>query len=78
MMKELLRPMCGCEEDGDKTGSGGALVDFAGEALGNGISRAGGFGIADRIVTSLSRTETRCVAEFKMGTGGKAGDQELK
>lgn len=73
MMKELLRPMCGRDEDGDENGSEGALADFAGEALGNGISRVGGFGIADRIMTSLSRTETQCSAEFKLGGDSSAG-----
>lgn len=57
MMKELLKPMTRLDEDGDE-GSGGALTELAGEALGRSLSKAGGFGIADRILASLSRSET--------------------
>jgi peptidoglycan hydrolase FlgJ len=62
MMKELLKPMTagngltGDDEDGDDSGSGGALGEFAGEALGQGLSQEGGFGIADRIVAQLSHS----------------------
>jgi Rod binding domain-containing protein len=63
MMKELLKPMtgldgfCGEAEDaGEGTGSGGALGQFASEALAQAISRQGGFGIADRIIHELSRS----------------------
>jgi peptidoglycan hydrolase FlgJ len=57
MMKELLKPMtAGGDEDDDASGSGGALGDFATEALGQGLSRQGGFGIADRIVKELSHS----------------------
>ena len=49
MMKELLKPMTGSDaltgaEDGDSdsgAGSGGALGEFASEALGAGAERAG-------------------------------------
>ena len=62
MMKELLKPMTGQDaltgadtSDGD-TGAGGALGEFASEALGQAISQRGGFGIADHIVKELSRS----------------------
>jgi Rod binding domain-containing protein len=57
MMKELLKPMTASEDDGDDdSGSGGALGEFASEALGQGLSQQGGFGIADRIVKELSHS----------------------
>lgn len=63
MMKELLKPMAGLdgltEEEkgaGEGTGSGGALGEFASEALAQAISRQGGFGIANRIIHELSRS----------------------
>jgi Rod binding domain-containing protein len=66
MMKELLKPMAGGnsltvdggDEDED-AGSGGALGEFASEALGQGLSANGGFGIADRIVRDLSQSGDR-------------------
>ena len=57
MMKELVKPMTRYGED-DEEGSGNALAELSGEALGRSLSRAGGFGIADRIVASLSRIGT--------------------
>jgi len=57
MMKELIRPITSCDEGDNQMGSGGPLSEFAGEALGQALSRAGGFGIADRIMASLSQTE---------------------
>jgi flagellar protein FlgJ len=59
MMRELLKPMSGKNgldgEDGDSaTGSGGALGEFASEALGQALSERGGFGIATGIVRQLS------------------------
>jgi Rod binding domain-containing protein len=70
MMKELLKPMTGGDpltgEDDDSdpelgsgSGSGGALADFASQALGQAMSERGGFGIADRIVKDLTRVENR-------------------
>jgi Rod binding domain-containing protein len=66
MMKELLKPMTngdaltGTEEDSDSgAGSGGALGEFASEALGQSLSERGGFGIADRIIKELSHTGNR-------------------
>lgn len=62
MMKELLKPLnqgdalTGGAEDGD--GSSGALGDFANEALGQALSRQGGFGIANSIVHQLSHSGT--------------------
>ncbi len=57
MMKELLKPMtegdalAGQDED---SGSGGALGEFASEALGRALSEQGGLGIANRIVQDLA------------------------
>jgi Rod binding domain-containing protein len=68
MMKELLGPMTSGDtltgaEDGDsdlssgsRNGSTGALGEFASEALGKALSERGGFGIANRIVSQLSRS----------------------
>ncbi len=62
MMKELLKPMTGdsdesTREDSDsETGSGGTLGEFASEALGQALSERGGFGIATRILDSLSHS----------------------
>jgi len=62
MMKELLKPMTressGASE-GDDVGSGGALGEFASEALGRALSEHGGFGIADHIVRELSQVGNR-------------------
>jgi len=59
MMKELLKPMTGQsgldgEEDESASGSAGALGDFASEALGRALSAAGGFGIANKIISDLT------------------------
>jgi len=66
MMKEMLKPMTngdsltGADDDADSdAGSGGALGEFASEALGQSLSERGGFGIADRIVKDLSRSGNR-------------------
>jgi Rod binding domain-containing protein len=67
MMKELLRPITQQDEGGNETGYGGALSEFAGEALAQSLSRAGGIGMGNRIMASLSRTETDC------GSGSVAG-----
>lgn len=57
IMKELLKPMTAGDAltGEDDSGSGGALTEFASEALGRALSDQGGFGIADRIVKSLSQ-----------------------
>ena len=59
MMKELLKPMTNDsaitgEQDDPSSGSGGALGQFASEALGRALSDNGGFGIAKQIVQELS------------------------
>ena len=63
MMKELLKPMTngdaltGTDADEDAgAGSGGALGEFASEALGESLSERGGLGIANRLIQELSHT----------------------
>jgi Rod binding domain-containing protein len=61
MMKELLKPMTAADgltgEDEDAgSGSGGALGEFASEALGRALSERGGLGIANSIVRDLSHS----------------------
>ena len=63
MMKELLEPLTssGSSLEGDQSeesasGSAGALGTFASEALGQAISAAGGFGIANKILGTLSHS----------------------
>ena len=62
MMKELLKPMAnggsiGGDDSGDAdAGAGGALGEFASEALGQAVSRQGGLGIAHSIVRDLTRS----------------------
>lgn len=61
LMKELLRPLTngeGLEADDSGAGSGGALADFATEALGQALSTGGGLGIATNIIRSLSSGAT--------------------
>jgi Rod binding domain-containing protein len=71
MMQELLKPMTegdGPDGDGDSAcGSGGALGEFASEALGRGLSERGGFGIAASIVRELT------ASGIKTGSGAVAG-----
>ena len=57
MMKELLKPMTAkdaltgeADDNGGDAGSNRALTDFASEALGQALSRQGGFGIASSII----------------------------
>lgn len=66
MMKELLKPLSGgdlltgTEDESDSgMGSGGALGEFAAEALGKALSERGGFGIAEKIVKELSPSSNR-------------------
>jgi Rod binding domain-containing protein len=66
MMKEMLKPMTSSsgldgEENDTASGSGGALGEFATEALGRGLSEAGGFGIASSIVRQLTPASNRQV-----------------
>ena len=59
MMKELLRPMTGRDavgEDPSDAGATNAFDEYGVEALGQAISRNGGFGIARQIVQDLSRS----------------------
>lgn len=81
LMKELLKPLSatglGDEDGGDgEDGSSGVLGEFASEALGQGLSRAGGFGMADHIVQQLSRSET--TGQAREVTGNRNSDTELK
>jgi Rod binding domain-containing protein len=61
MMKELMQPLnrgsalTGTGDDADDdSGTGGALGEFASEALGRALSEQGGFGIATSIVRQLT------------------------
>jgi Rod binding domain-containing protein len=81
MMKELLKPMTGKDaltgetaEEGGDSGATGALGEFASEALGQALSRNGGFGIADRIVHELSRSG-HASAYGKAATHGATNNQ---
>jgi Rod binding domain-containing protein len=71
MMKELLKPMtsgsslAGNEEDPE---SGVPMAEFATEALGQGLSRQGGLGIANTIIGSLSRNEKSARSTSNTGT----------
>jgi flagellar protein FlgJ len=61
MMKELLKPMMekgalGGEGEDSDAGSGGALGEFASEALGRALSEQGGFGLSKQIVRDLSHS----------------------
>lgn len=78
LVNELLKPMThalGTDEDSD-SGSGGALADFATEALGKALSQNGGLGIADTIIRNLSvnnsslRIVSRPAAPQPTGPGG--------
>lgn len=61
MMKELLKPMSAgsavgeSQDDDEDGGSSGALGEFASETLGRALSEAGGLGIANGILRSLSQ-----------------------
>jgi Rod binding domain-containing protein len=66
MMQELMKPMTqkssltGDDEGADSdSGSGGALGEFASEALGRSLSEHGGFGIANQIIKELSHSGTQ-------------------
>jgi hypothetical protein len=63
MMKELMTPLTrgsavpgvggNTDEDDQDSGSAGALGEFAAESLGQALSAAGGFGIANRILGEI-------------------------
>lgn len=83
MMKELMKPMThgssltGADEDSDSdSGSGGALGEFASEALGRALSDQGGFGIASRIVKDLSHSGNQ--AKTGPVTGNLHGDTVMR
>jgi Rod binding domain-containing protein len=64
MMKELLKPLTEDDsltgdDDDSVSGSGGALGEFAAEALGRALSDRGGLGIANRIVGELSQESNK-------------------
>jgi Rod binding domain-containing protein len=59
MMKELMQPLNGSDglsgsEDESECGSTSALSDYAGQMLGQSLSQQGGFGIANKIIRSIS------------------------
>jgi len=61
MMKELLRPLTQSnkllgDEDADDTGGAGTLGEFAAESLAGSLSAHGGLGIANRLISELSRS----------------------
>ena len=61
MMQELMKPMTHGssltgEDDDSASGSGGALGEFATEALGRGLSERGGFGIARSVLEDISHS----------------------
>ena len=75
LMKELLKPMTsGTSLDGEEAdpGTGGALADFATEALGQGLSKRGGLGIATDILQNISRNEKDSRSFSNAGTIEKA------
>lgn len=73
MMKELIRPMTRFDDKDEERGSAGALTEFAGEMLGQSLSRAGGFGIANRIIAGLSQDGPACAPS---SASGKSQDFE--
>lgn len=81
MMKELLKPLTesnaltGDDEGADGVldsgaGSGGTLGEFASESLGKALSERGGFGIANGIISQLSKSA-------KHGTGNQGKSHEV-
>jgi Rod binding domain-containing protein len=59
-----LKPLTGGdalsgEDDSSSSGSGGALGEFASEALARSLSEQGGFGIANRIVKDLAHSSNQ-------------------
>ena len=65
MMKELIEPLSsgaslmGSDDEESETGSNSALGDYAGQVLGQALSQQGGFGIANKLIGSLSRNGNR-------------------
>jgi len=79
LMKELMRPLTAMsDEGGDQAGSEGALSDFAGEELGQSLSRGGGFGISESIIHSLSRNGNDRSCDSVEGSGIDMHETALK
>jgi Rod binding domain-containing protein len=79
LMKELLRPItAGGDEDDSQSGSCGAIADFASEALGQALSRQGGFGIATSVLRSLSQSGNVQPPDSVAGRVALKGKIELK
>ena len=83
MMKELMKPMTAATRSRTQTmtqtatrDSGGALGEFASEALGRALSEQGGFGIANRIIKDLSHSGNQSVTGKV--TGNLHGDTVVK
>src|SRR5271170_4649946 len=83
MMQELMKPLnrgvslTGADGDEDNdSGSGGALGEFASEALGRALSDQGGFGIASSIVKQLSHVGNQ--NGKAQVTGNLHGSTEIK
>jgi Rod binding domain-containing protein len=54
--------------DDSDAGSGGALADFAAEALGQALSKHGGLGIATSILHGISQNEKKSQSFSNAGT----------
>jgi Rod binding domain-containing protein len=81
MMKELLKPLTSTnglngEDDDAASGSDSALGEFASEALGQGLSEHGGFGIASSIVRRLTPASNKQVTT--QVTGNLHGNTVMK
>jgi Rod binding domain-containing protein len=68
MMKELLKPMTSASEgdeesQGSGLGSGTALGEYASESLGRALSQQGGFGMANSIIKTLSKSGNLSVTD---------------
>jgi Rod binding domain-containing protein len=81
MMMELLKPLTHSDgltgnEDDSSYGSGGALGEFASEALAQAVSQQGGLGIAHLILSNLSHSGNHaCAAKV---TGNQHENNEIK
>jgi len=83
MMKEMMKPLTHGSsltgEDDSDSGSGGALGEFATEALGRALSEQGGFGIACSIVKDLSHSGNQtangpAIKNLQKNTGVKTSE----
>jgi hypothetical protein len=84
LMKELMAPLTagssvpgtaesGSGDDDQESGSAGALGEFAAEALGQALSAAGGFGIANQILGKIGHS-----AAPTGNQGGEASNRQSK